>query len=120
MLRRADDGGVARGAQPAGRHSALENLGRAGLIERKLGGIHAFDGGLADVVDTHLGAAIGESDSQGEADVATPPDDNHVPVELVAQRRTRHPHTSATCKRMCRLTAWAPTLPGSLRVFRRS
>jgi hypothetical protein len=84
VLRRADHGRVGRGAEPAGGHGALEKRRGARLIERQLARVHGLDGRLADVIDGHPGASVGERDRQRQSHMTAASDHYQVALELAA------------------------------------
>ena len=89
VLRRGHDRGIGRGLQTPGAEHPVQHLVRAGLGERHPARVHRGDGGLAHVIDAHLGTPVGERERERQAHVPAPADDNHVSADLIRQIRHR-------------------------------
>ena len=81
VLGLGDDLGAGGGPEPSVAEQALEDLGRAGLLEGHLAARHPGHGGGGGVVQRHGEVAVCQRDPQGQADPPAAPDDRHVARE---------------------------------------
>ena len=70
-----------RGRDQAVSHDALEDLVGSRLGERHDTALHLVHGSAVQVEECDVQATVGEGQAQGQPDVATAPDDDHVPLE---------------------------------------
>jgi hypothetical protein len=98
VLGPADRGRVGGGREEAVGDHPLQHRRRPRLLERHGGVVDQLHGAVADVVEQHRGAAVGERQAEREADVPAAADEDHVdgepqPLSPSSSRTARSSHS---------------------------